>query len=75
MNVYVLLNRISAYLHDSLEERSLKAPRAVREESTVMGPVGLGTKNDCAGGTSSNLPVIPLVTVSECPLKPPPTEG
>jgi hypothetical protein len=27
----------------------LEAPRAVRQQNMVMSPVGLGTKNHCAG--------------------------
>jgi hypothetical protein len=31
------------------EERDLKAPRAIRKENKVMGPVRLGTKIRCTG--------------------------
>jgi hypothetical protein len=37
-----------AVLSDVIKS-SLKAPRAVREENTVVSPVGFGTKNNCAG--------------------------
>jgi hypothetical protein len=31
-------------------------PRAVSKKTMVVSPAGFGTKNDCAGETSSNLP-------------------
>jgi hypothetical protein len=34
---------------DSVVKWRLKAPRAVRQQNIVMNPVGLGTKNHCAG--------------------------
>jgi hypothetical protein len=33
-------------------DQSLKAPRPVRQQNTVISPVGLGTKNHCAGEAS-----------------------
>jgi hypothetical protein len=46
LNLYVLFRRNSVFKGVTL---SLKVPRAVRQESVVMGPVGFGTKNHCAG--------------------------
>jgi hypothetical protein len=50
-----VISKTSFKVCRTFQRRGQKAPRAVRQENMVMIPVGLETKNHCAGEGQHNL--------------------